>query len=70
MKLNLKSTEQITNVGGVPCRVWRGTTGQGVEVIAFVHRLAVHNEANHAEFERELIEQLPPPVVVDLRQVL
>lgn len=60
MQIQIESTEMITNFQGVPVRVWKGVTANGVECKVFVHRLAVHKEQDTAEFERELAEKLPP----------
>lgn len=70
MELIIKATEQLTSVDGVPARVWKGTTASGVECIVFVHRIAVHNDADSSEFERELAEQLPPGRHVPLSMIL
>lgn len=70
MKLTIESTDHLTYLGGVPVRVWKGRTEGGVECLVFVHRLAVDRAADTAEFDRELREQLPPPVVIDVRHIL
>lgn len=72
MKIAITSTEQLTEVDGVPVRVWDGVTEGGVPVKVFVHRLAVHKDEDCAAFERELRE-FPPPGPdrhVPLRMVL
>ena len=60
MQIQIESTDQITHMDGVPCRVWRGVTADGTECLVFVHRLAVHKAQDASQFERELTEQLPP----------
>lgn len=70
MKITIESTDQITTLDGVPCRVWKGATEAGVECVVFVHRLAVHKDQDAAQFERELAEQLPPGRHVPLSLVL
>jgi len=70
MRMQIEATDQITHLDGVPCRVWKGTTEGGVECLVFVHRVAVREDADSAEFDRELQSQLPPGRVVDLRHVL
>ena len=70
MLLQIQSTEKITECGGVPCRVWTGTTPGGVPCIVFVHRIAVANAVDQTQFERELVEQMAPARYVPLRNVL
>lgn len=70
MKLMIEATDQLTEIDGVPARVWNGTTEGGVECKVFVHRIAVHESADASQFERELKEQMPPGRHVDLRMVL
>jgi hypothetical protein len=70
MKLTITPTAEITVIGGVPCRVWEGVTEAGVRCKLFIHRLAVAADQDDAEFQRELLEQLPPATLVDLRYVL
>jgi hypothetical protein len=66
----IEATEQFTYLDDVPVRVWRGVTSSGVPCFVFVHRIAVANGEQQAEFDRELAEQLPPGRLVSLRQVL
>ncbi len=44
----------------VPARVWEGTTESGIPVYAFITRIAVHNDADHTQFEAELQECRAP----------
>ena len=70
MIITIFSTDLITNIGGVPVRVWKGKTEKGTDCFVFVHRLAVHASQDATEFELELQEQSGPTQIVDLRQVL
>lgn len=70
MELMIKSTNQLTNLDGVPARVWKGVTSSGVECIVFVHRIAVANDKDATEFERELAEQMPPGRATPLSMIL
>jgi hypothetical protein len=70
MQITIESTGLTTHIEGVPVRLWEGVTEAGVRCKVFVHRVAVHNDEDSAQFERELDEKLPPGVVVDLRSVL
>ncbi len=64
MKLTIENTGEMCELDGVPCRVWKGTSDKGVGVIAFIHRIAVEENADHTQFEAELNEQ-PPPADVE-----
>jgi hypothetical protein len=59
MKLTIRATRVTTRIDGVQVRMWEGTTESGVRCKVFVHRV-VARDGQEAEFERELIEQLPP----------
>lgn len=64
MKVHLQSTDKVVelvvNGVAVPARVWEGVTENGVPLHAFVTRVAVLNRLDHAEFERDLLEQRAP----------
>lgn len=60
MKITLQNTSQITMINGVPARVWEGTTEKGVPIACFITRVAVHQDADASELDRELKEQDPP----------
>lgn len=64
MKATLESTSKIVTlqIGGadVPARVWEGVTENGVKCHAFVTRIAVSNDGDASEFERDLKEQKAP----------
>jgi hypothetical protein len=64
VKITIESTDQLTHMDGVPVRVWKGVTERGTECFVFVHRVAVR-DGQHAEFARELNEQLEPGRVID-----
>lgn len=70
MQIQIESTDVITEIDGVPVRVWEGVTESGKKCKVFVHRLAVHVDEDAAEFDRELEEQLPPGRRIPLSQVL
>lgn len=70
MKIEMVATEKLTNIDGVPVRLWEGTTERGTKCKVFVHRIAVHNDDDASQFETELREQVPPGVMVDLRHIL
>jgi hypothetical protein len=71
MILRIVSTNEITEISGVRMRVWRGVTPGGIQCTLFVHRIAVHDSQDAAEFDRELSVQLPPAeYFVPLRGIL
>lgn len=64
MKVTLESTSKVielkTPSGVVPARLWEGTTASGIKCHAFITRIAVHQNDDAAEFEKELQEQRAP----------
>ena len=60
MKLTIESTTQLTEIDGVPVRLWKGITEQGTACLVFVHRLAVAPEADAEEFAAELVSTTTP----------
>lgn len=56
MKITLESTTEIRELNGVPGRIWQGKTESGVDVYAFIVRVACHRDDDASQFERELIE--------------
>lgn len=70
MKIEIKATDKITHIDGVPVRLWEGKTEAGINCYVFVHRIAVHKNENAEEFDKSLKEQLPPGQVIPLRNIL
>jgi len=66
MNVQLHSTQTITTINGVPARVWEGVTEGGIRCHAFITRIAVHENDDATEFEKELMEQ-HAPISADLR---
>jgi hypothetical protein len=68
MKVTLESTTKIVTleVNGqrVPARIWEGHTPNGVACHAYITRIAVHNDDDSSEFERDLQEHKPPTAAV------
>ena len=64
MKITLESTSKIVDDNnGVKARLWEGRTESGIEVHAFITRIAIDIDAppeQVEQFERELIEQKAP----------
>ncbi|HLK38813.1 MAG TPA: hypothetical protein VKU41_18755 [Polyangiaceae bacterium] len=60
MKVTLESTDKVVTLDGVPARVWQGHTERGVPCHAFIALVGVDREADHAEFERDLVERATP----------
>lgn len=72
MQLQIESTDLITSMDGVPVRLRKGRTADGMPCKVFVHRVFVlsHNDYDCEAFERDLQEQLPPGRTVPLAHVL
>lgn len=74
MKITIESTSKIVELNGnTPARVWEGTTESGIPVHCFIARVAVQEDQNCSQFERELQEQRAPSAVVEaipLRMIL
>lgn len=64
MKITLESTTKVVELNGVPARLWEGETESGIQVHAFITRIAVHKDDDASQFEKELKEQRPPSVAV------
>jgi hypothetical protein len=65
MKLIIENTTKIVEVNGLPARVWEGHTDSGIPVHCFITRVAVANDADCSQFEKELSEQRRPSVEVE-----
>jgi hypothetical protein len=65
MKVQLHSTEKIVTINGIPARVWEGVTEGGVNCHAFITRIAVHENDDASEFEKELQEHSAPSAALD-----
>lgn len=70
MKITMTATEKLTEIDGVPVRLWEGITGQGVKCKVFVNRIAVHKDEDNIQFENELVEKGVPGVFYNLRNIL
>lgn len=65
MKLIIEPTSKLVEINGVPARVWEGQTESGIAVHCFVTRVAVPNDADQSQFQRELSEQRAPSAQVE-----
>ena len=68
MRIKMTATTELTDLDGIPVRVWDGVTDQGIECIVFVHRVAVRRDRDQQQFEQEL-EALPEPERVPVQRV-
>lgn len=59
MKLWIESTRTMTELDGIPVRLWRGQTEGGAPVLLAVHRLIVE-DGNDAELTAELVAFTEP----------
>jgi hypothetical protein len=68
MKVTLESTDKIIELatphGTVPARIWEGKTASGIEVHAYITRIAAGEGQDLAEFDRELRETRKPSAYV------
>jgi hypothetical protein len=62
VQILIASSDIITELDGVPVRVWYGTTENGTRCLLFVHRIMV-DDCAASEFGRELVEQPPPTAI-------
>lgn len=65
MKITLESTSKVVQLDGVAARIWEGKTESGIEVHAFITRIAVHKDSDNSQFESELCEQRAPSAAVE-----
>jgi hypothetical protein len=69
MKITIESTGIFTEVAGMPCRIWRGVTEQGVGCDLAIALIRVGDGANLAQMEAELKTMPPPLMLVSMRDV-
>lgn len=65
MRIILESTTKIVEVNGVPARIWEGATQSGIPLHAYVTRVAVAEDENQEDFERELQEHRAPSPAIE-----
>lgn len=77
MIVTLESTDKIVEIvvdgKTVPARIWEGTTDSGIACHAYVTRIAVANDLDSSQFERELREcrpATPAIAAIPLRLIL
>ena len=74
MKATIESTTKITQLNGVPARIWEGQTESGIKIHCYITRVAVDkDEPRTEEFEKELQEQKVPSAEIEaipLRMIL
>lgn len=68
MKVTLENTDKVVllTLGDVtvPARIWEGTTANGIACHAYITRIAVHDDDDATEFERDLKAQRKPTPAV------
>lgn len=69
MQLTITSTDQLTVLNGVPCRVWHGLTAEAVPCFVFVQLIAAQDPHDMHAFEQAL-QEMPPPRTMLQKQVL
>lgn len=60
VKLTLHNTNQVVFIDGIEARIWEGNTDKGVPVSCLIARIAVDNDDDHTEFDRDLRETPAP----------
>ncbi len=66
MKITIESTTKITELNGVPARVWEGQTESGIKVHCYITRVAIDKDEPRAdEFQNELQEQKVPSAEIE-----
>lgn len=63
MEITITNTSKMTELNGVPARVWEGKTSTGIKVHCFITRIAVSTKEDpevHEQFRKELSEQKAP----------
>jgi len=66
MKITIESTTKITELNGVPARVWEGQTESGIKVHCYITRVAIDkDEPRVDEFKNELQEQKVPSAEIE-----
>ena len=68
MEISICSTDEIVQIDGRNCRVWKGVTSAGVECVVFVARVGVI-AGNCEAFEDHLLEQ-PQPIEVRVLEIM
>jgi hypothetical protein len=69
MKITIESTDMVTTVSGARCRVWRGVTEGGTQCDVAVPMIRVREDADRAQFEKELEGIEPPSEAVSFRHI-
>jgi len=73
MKLKIESTNIFTQFNGVNCRLWAGVTDTGIPCKVFIVGIAVANERDQQEFDRNNMKEIPAPSecnTISLRHIL
>jgi hypothetical protein len=73
MKITIESTSKTVELNGLPSRIWEGHTDSGIPVHCFITRIAVHENQDCTEFEKELQEHRKPSfelAAIPLRMIL
>jgi hypothetical protein len=66
MKINIESTTKVVQLNGVPARIWEGTTDSGMKIHAFITRVAIGEDEDGTQFEKELRECVAPSAALEV----
>jgi hypothetical protein len=67
LKITIESTPTLTSIDGVEVRHWLGITEGGIPCHVFTRKLAVADDADSAEFDRELRRDAEPADMASTR---
>jgi hypothetical protein len=69
VKITIESTTKTVTLstpgGDIPARIWEGHTESGIPIHCYITRIAVREDFDSSQFERELQEQRRPSVEVE-----
>ena len=62
MRLTITATDKLTDIDGVPVRLWMGVSESGVPCYVFVHRIAVYEaeDLSLLKVKREALQFFRP----------
>jgi hypothetical protein len=60
MKLTIESSDKVTTIDGVDCRIWEGWTESGTRCVVLVHEVLMAEGEDWERFGAEMREIGPP----------
>jgi hypothetical protein len=65
VKITIENTTKTVLLNGVPARIWEGHTDSGIPIHCYITRVAVQEDLDCAQFEKELQEQRKPSAAIE-----